>query len=240
MPGRSGCAALALGTALLAALGTAPAFADPPDQTAKTCMDEAARFQNALASIPLPPDEREEIERTLVHAHEEAKGGNATACHNALGRAQHFVEEAGGRPVVADAPVPAASAASAPATVAPAMRPPAPSGPVSPELAQLLVQAGLTEAEGATVANADGETVGAVDRVARSRDGRRTFLVVGIGGFLGIGERDVALPLEAFRPGVKQLNLAGYDRPALEGLPAYDPADALAVVPPAAGNAPPD
>ncbi|MEQ8818279.1 MAG: PRC-barrel domain-containing protein [Thalassobaculum sp.] len=220
MPGRSGCAALALGTALLAALGTAPAFADPPDQTAKTCMDEAARFQNALASIPLPPDEREEIERTLVHAHEEAKGGNATACHNALGRAQHFVEEAGGRPMLAEIP--------------------APQSPVSTGIAQLLAQAGLTEAAGATVANADGETVGAVDRVARSRDGRRTFLVVGIGGFLGIGERDVALPLEAFRPGVKQLTLAGYDRPALEGLPAYDPADALAVAPPAAGNAPPD
>ena len=229
MPGRSGCAALALGTALLAALG--PAFADPPDQTAMACMDEAARFQNALASIPLPPDEREEIGRTLVHAHEEAKGGNATACRNALGRAQHFVDEAGGRPAVAEAPVPAASAASAPATVAPAMRPPAPSGPVSPELAQLLVPAGLTEAEGATVANADGETVGAVDRVARSRDGRQTFLVVGVGGFLGIGEREVALPLEAFRPGVKQLTLAGYDRPALEGLPAYDAADSLAVAP---------
>jgi hypothetical protein len=169
-------------------------------------MDETVRFQNRLADLVVPEDVREEVERTLVHAHAEAKGGNVTACREALERAHRFVEEAGGKPLNAAMPLP----------------PVEPTGAAGTDLGGLLERAGLAELEGVSVTTAAGDKIGEVAGATYGPGLSRAMLVVGIGGFLGIGEHQVALPLDAFRPGVKQLILYGYDRAALEALPAHD------------------
>ena len=49
---------------------------------------------------------------------------------------------------------------------------------------------------GASVKNDAGERIGAINELVLSKDGK---VVIGVGGFLGIGEREVALSLEAIR-----------------------------------------
>lgn len=46
---------------------------------------------------------------------------------------------------------------------------------------------------GANVRGAEDEVIGAVDDLLLDRDGRVLAVIVGVGGFLGIGERDVAI-----------------------------------------------
>jgi hypothetical protein len=49
---------------------------------------------------------------------------------------------------------------------------------------------------GTTVVSAGNETIGDVSDVVIGRDGRTVALVIGVGGFLGIGEKTVAVPLD--------------------------------------------
>jgi len=46
---------------------------------------------------------------------------------------------------------------------------------------------------GANVTNTANETVGEINEIILDKDGRIAAVVVGVGGFLGIGEREVAL-----------------------------------------------
>ena len=48
---------------------------------------------------------------------------------------------------------------------------------------------------GALIYNAQGETVGDVDDVIVSLDGTVEGVVIGVGGFLGIGEKNVAVEM---------------------------------------------
>ncbi len=52
---------------------------------------------------------------------------------------------------------------------------------------------------GRDVVNLEGEDVGEVNDVVIANDRDEMFLVVGVGGFLGMGERDVALPVSDLR-----------------------------------------
>jgi sporulation protein YlmC with PRC-barrel domain len=47
---------------------------------------------------------------------------------------------------------------------------------------------------GTTVVSANNESIGDVNDVVLDGDGRAMAVVVGVGGFLGIGEKDVAVP----------------------------------------------
>ncbi len=49
---------------------------------------------------------------------------------------------------------------------------------------------------GTTVVGTNNETYGDVSDVVIGRDGRAVGLVIGVGGFLGIGEKTVAVPLD--------------------------------------------
>jgi sporulation protein YlmC with PRC-barrel domain len=44
------------------------------------------------------------------------------------------------------------------------------------------------------------KTVGKIDDVLIDKSGKITTLMVGVGGFLGVGEKDVALPFAAVQP----------------------------------------
>jgi sporulation protein YlmC with PRC-barrel domain len=50
-----------------------------------------------------------------------------------------------------------------------------------------------------TVYNSQNSTVGKVDDVLVSKSGKITTLIVGVGGFLGMDEKDVAVPFETVK-----------------------------------------
>lgn len=59
----------------------------------------------------------------------------------------------------------------------------------------------MTAAElgGKAVVNRNGEEIGEVERVVRRNEDGRHFAVISVGGFLGIGDRQVLVPLEELR-----------------------------------------
>jgi hypothetical protein len=52
---------------------------------------------------------------------------------------------------------------------------------------------------GTQVYNAENQSLGEINDVLLAADGRLKAVVVGVGGFLGIGERDVAVPWETLK-----------------------------------------
>lgn len=52
---------------------------------------------------------------------------------------------------------------------------------------------------GTTVRNEANEAVGDINEVILSRDGKVAAVVIGVGGFLGMGEREVALDFKSLR-----------------------------------------
>ena len=77
---------------------------------------------------------------------------------------------------------------------------------------------------GTEVVAADGEEVGEIDNVALI--GERLVAIVGVGGFLGIGEHDVALPLERLMMEGESMVADGLTAERFENFPAYDEASA--------------
>jgi len=47
------------------------------------------------------------------------------------------------------------------------------------------------------------------------------FAIIGVGGFLGIGERNVAIPMDQLKVNNKQLTLPGATKDALKALPPF-------------------
>jgi sporulation protein YlmC with PRC-barrel domain len=52
---------------------------------------------------------------------------------------------------------------------------------------------------GSSVRNSAGETVGDINEIVINKDGKVTAVVLGVGGFLGLGERQVAVGLESLQ-----------------------------------------
>ncbi len=80
----------------------------------------------------------------------------------------------------------------------------------------------VAELVGMEVAGADGETVGEVDNFALM--GQDVVAIVGIGGFLGLGEHKVALPLNDMTYDGERLVLSSLDEEQLKAMPEYDEA----------------
>ncbi|MBL8698188.1 MAG: PRC-barrel domain-containing protein [Alphaproteobacteria bacterium] len=74
--------------------------------------------------------------------------------------------------------------------IAPATMPVASPGPLS-----------ASDLMGLDILNGADETVGEIKDVVVTADGRISDVIVGVGGFLGVGERHVALPWEQLRIG---------------------------------------
>jgi sporulation protein YlmC with PRC-barrel domain len=80
---------------------------------------------------------------------------------------------------------------------------------------------------GKTVVNDKNEKVGKIDDLilSPSKDGKvpsATFAIIGVGGFLGIGKRDVAIPTEQLKLQNKQLTLPGATKDALKAMPPFE------------------
>jgi ribosomal 30S subunit maturation factor RimM len=61
----------------------------------------------------------------------------------------------------------------------------------------------------ANVISATGEDIGSVDDVLMDNQGRVLAIIVGVGGFLGIGQRDVAIPVDALNFVTAEVAAAG-------------------------------
>lgn len=74
---------------------------------------------------------------------------------------------------------------------------------------------------GLKVVEADGESIGEVDSVIKTEDGYAA--VVGVGGFLGLGERTVAVPLDEISMAAENdLKLSTWTKAELEAQPEID------------------
>jgi hypothetical protein len=64
----------------------------------------------------------------------------------------------------------------------------------------------VSDLEGKPVYGAEGENIGDIKDVLVNKDGTVTAVLIGVGGFLGIGEKDVAVSMTAleFGPGMTQ------------------------------------
>jgi sporulation protein YlmC with PRC-barrel domain len=77
-----------------------------------------------------------------------------------------------------------------------------------------------------TVTNDQKEKIGKIeDLIVSSTDAKlpvASFAIIGVGGFLGIGKNDVAIPMEQIKLEEKQLVLPGATKAALKALPRFE------------------
>ena len=81
---------------------------------------------------------------------------------------------------------------------------------------------------GVPIYGPDNKKVGTITDVLMNREGKAELVVIGVGGFLGIGEKDVSVPYD-------QVKFTDQPRGANEPAPAVTPAPGNAMAP---GNAP--
>ncbi len=74
---------------------------------------------------------------------------------------------------------------------------------------------------GSPVVNEAGDTVGKVDEIIVGPDGKAPFVVLSVGGFLGIGDKLVALPYEQMKTDGKKIVLPGATKESLKALPEF-------------------
>lgn len=122
---------------------------------------------------------------------------------------------------------PTAPPTRGPGAPAPGIPAPAPSGsgmgttPTAPPTPAKLIS-GLSVKDrlmGKNVYNEKDEKIGAVEDVVLTSEGMASTLVVGAGGFLGMGERNVAIPFKDVAKTNDKLVLAGYTKDQLKALP---------------------
>jgi hypothetical protein len=74
---------------------------------------------------------------------------------------------------------------------------------------------------GENVVNDANETVGKVDDIIIAPDGKAAFVVLSVGGFLGVGSKYVALPYSSMKVMNGKLTMLGATKDALKALPEF-------------------
>src|SRR5690606_36822434 len=72
---------------------------------------------------------------------------------------------------------------------------------------------------GKSVVNENDETIGDIEDIVISSAGRTLYLLVGAGGFLGMGSKNVAVPFDEFERRDDRILLSGYTKEQLKALP---------------------
>lgn len=75
---------------------------------------------------------------------------------------------------------------------------------------------------GKAVYNEADEKVGDINDVVLTTDGQAAYFIVGAGGFLGMGEHDVAIPYEKIQKNGDKLVLPGFTKDQLKALPKVE------------------
>ncbi|TFL13056.1 PRC-barrel domain containing protein [Pusillimonas caeni] len=76
--------------------------------------------------------------------------------------------------------------------------------------------------KGKSVYNENDEKVGDIKDLVMSSDGKVTHVILGVGGFVGVGEHPVAIPYEEIKESGDKLTLQGYTKDQLKEMPAYE------------------
>jgi len=74
---------------------------------------------------------------------------------------------------------------------------------------------------GSSVVNDADETIGKIDDLLVSRDGKQPYAVLSIGGFLGMGTRLVAVPYDTLKFAGNKVILPGGTKEGLKMLPEF-------------------
>jgi hypothetical protein len=74
---------------------------------------------------------------------------------------------------------------------------------------------------GSNVVNDADETIGEINDVLVSSDGKQPYAVLSIGGFLGMGTHLVVVPYETLKFGDKKVTLPGGTKEGLKMLPEF-------------------
>ena len=81
----------------------------------------------------------------------------------------------------------------------------------------------VEEVLGSSVVNTNGEEVGEIDDLVLGQD-QTHYAILSVGGFLGLGDKQVAIPLEQLRLGDDRTYLMSAEtEEQLEAMPEYDP-----------------
>ncbi len=129
---------------------------------------------------------------------------------------------------------PPAQTSEAPKSLSPQALPPEQSAAAAPTPSPFLVKQDSSELLvgnliGETVVNQNNESIGEVTDLITDKDGKITALVIGAGGFLGIGEKDVAIRFEDVKVSRDENNdltiMAKVDKQALASAPDYQTLD---------------
>jgi hypothetical protein len=75
---------------------------------------------------------------------------------------------------------------------------------------------------GKLVYNEQDEQVGQVDDIIVAPDKAISYAILGVGGFLGLGERNVVIPFTQLKADDGKFMLRGATKDALKALPAFD------------------
>jgi sporulation protein YlmC with PRC-barrel domain len=74
---------------------------------------------------------------------------------------------------------------------------------------------------GSSVVNDRGETIGKIDDLLVSADGKQPYAVLSVGGFLGMGTRLVVVPYETLKLVDKKVMLPGGTKEGLKTMPEF-------------------
>lgn len=74
---------------------------------------------------------------------------------------------------------------------------------------------------GKAVYNDNNDKIGEVDDLIFSRNNSATFAIIGVGGFLGVGKHDVAVPVSQLKHENDKLILPGATKDALKSMPEF-------------------
>jgi len=75
---------------------------------------------------------------------------------------------------------------------------------------------------GQAVFNDKRERIGAIDDIVIAPDKAVSYAIIGVGGFLGVGRHDVAIPVSQIRLVEGKFVLAGATRDALKAMPPFE------------------
>jgi hypothetical protein len=134
-------------------------------------------------------------------------------------------------PAVAQTTAPATPPTTPPAATAPPMSAPGPVADMFYSGSWMPTHWRASDAIGQSVYNRANEKVGDVEEILIDGEGRVLAAVVGVGGFLGLGEHKVAVTYRSFQmtrdTGGKTKLVVDIDKPTLMNAPQYKPTDVM-------------
>jgi sporulation protein YlmC with PRC-barrel domain len=122
----------------------------------------------------------------------------------------------GGTWAAAQAPPPAPAPAPSPAAGPDSAAPKEPGAPAS-----VVRQIKVDDLEDLKIYGADGKEIGEIEEVVQSNADKKQLVVIERGGFLGVGARKVALPLESIQVQGDRAVLLDMDPAKLDSMPEF-------------------